>query len=314
MKLPLFRLFALLALVCSCASCAVGTATQGTPARSMPAARAALAPEYRIFYDTLQDYGDWVLIEPYGYLFRPRVQFHTWRPFESGFWAPSDSYGWVWISSEPFGWATYHYGRWFFDDFRGWVWQPGAQWGPAWVSWRANDQYAGWSPLGPGGGFRPLSANVPGGTYLYAPVDQLGSTDLQVSTAGELGTAVSDAAPVENIAEVEGVRVSLGPSIERVERLRGRPLPRVRIADLIGGDRDEGGAVRSEAAANVPAAPERPITLDETRRAGEEAARTARALRTSGGALPSRLPVVKAFGRVLSTARAATPDSARIKR
>jgi hypothetical protein len=29
-------------------------------------------PEYRVFYDALVDYGDWILIEPYGWVFRPR--------------------------------------------------------------------------------------------------------------------------------------------------------------------------------------------------------------------------------------------------
>jgi len=54
------------------AGCA-GTADL-TPARvSMPAARAALRPELRIFYDALQDYGDWILIEPFGYVFRPSL-------------------------------------------------------------------------------------------------------------------------------------------------------------------------------------------------------------------------------------------------
>ena len=36
------------------------------------------------------DYGDWVLIEPYGYVFRPRVGFDTWHPYWDGFWAPTD--------------------------------------------------------------------------------------------------------------------------------------------------------------------------------------------------------------------------------
>ena len=49
---------------------------------TMPAARAALNPEYRIFYDALQDYGDWVLIEPFGFVFRPRVDFATFRNCE----------------------------------------------------------------------------------------------------------------------------------------------------------------------------------------------------------------------------------------
>ena len=91
----------------------------------MPAARAALRPEYRLFYDSLVDYGDWVLIEPYGFMFRPRVDFATFRPYADGFWAPSDPWGWVWISAEPFGWATYHYGRWGYSRRIGWFWALG---------------------------------------------------------------------------------------------------------------------------------------------------------------------------------------------
>src|SRR5262245_61087896 len=100
-------------------------------AHPMPVARQALRPEYRLFYDALVDYGDWVLIEPYGYAFRPRVAVDLWDPYSDGFWSPTDIYGWVWMSAEPFGWATYHYGRWFRDDYQGWVWVPGLDWAPA---------------------------------------------------------------------------------------------------------------------------------------------------------------------------------------
>src|SRR5437867_1632529 len=92
---------------------------------SQPAERIGLAPEYRVFYDALKDDGDWVYVQPYGYVFRPNVNFITWRPYEDGFWVPSDLYGWVWISAESFGWATYHYGQWLYDRYYGWVWTPG---------------------------------------------------------------------------------------------------------------------------------------------------------------------------------------------
>src|SRR5688500_6768431 len=67
------RLNLLLALLVACplAGCAAGGYAPAST--SMPAARAALRPEYRLFYDALQDYGDWVLIEPLGFVFRPRV-------------------------------------------------------------------------------------------------------------------------------------------------------------------------------------------------------------------------------------------------
>src|SRR5512138_3799115 len=93
----------LLLLLLSVGGCAVSGGPALTPP-PQPAARIALRPEYRVFYDALSDYGDWVLIEPWGYVFRPRVDFGVWRPYTNGFWAASDVYGWVWVSSESFGW------------------------------------------------------------------------------------------------------------------------------------------------------------------------------------------------------------------
>ena len=102
-------------------------------------------------------------------MFRPQVDFSDWRPYSYGFWAPSDAYGWVWVSSEPYGWATYHYGRWYYDEFQGWVWIPGAEWGPAWVAWEQTDDYVGWAPLGPGGSWNQFrTANAPGGPFARA--------------------------------------------------------------------------------------------------------------------------------------------------
>ena len=118
----------------------------------MPAARAGLSAEYRVFYDALQDYGDWPLIEPFGYVFRPYgTRDETGARTSTATGRPREMYGWVWISSEPYGWATYHYGDWFYDDYQGWVWIPGLDWGPAWVSWVKTPDYIGWAPLFPPG-------------------------------------------------------------------------------------------------------------------------------------------------------------------
>jgi len=278
----------------------------------MPAARAALRPEFRLFYDALADYGDWVLIEPYGYLFRPRVDYHTWRPYESGFWAPSDHYGWVWISSEPFGWATFHYGRWSHDEFQGWVWQPGVEWGPSWVSWQANDRYVGWSPLGPGSTRRPLRANAPGGQYVYASVEDMGTTDLKIYRGSQLGAAVSDATPADNPAVIDGVEVRLGPSMERIERATRRPLQRVRVADLLAPAGGESSPARPGTAPGGASSPPRPgSTLEETRQAGEQAAREARLLKGRRD-LPARVPVVRPVGLPIE-ARPARADSALVR-
>ena len=213
-------------------SCATGG--YAPPPPSMPAARAALRPEYRLFYDALQDYGDWVLIEPFGFVFRPKVDFATFHPYQEGFWVPSDTWGWVWISAEPFGWATYHYGSWFWDRFQGWVWTPGMNWGPAWVSWQVSDRYAGWAPLAPQAS-AGLASAAPGGAYRFAPLDKLGATNIasSIATRDQIGAALSDARPVEESVERDGVRVSLGPALARVERARGGPLPRVKLEDAL---------------------------------------------------------------------------------
>ena len=136
--MPRLRTVLALAVALTLAGCASTGYQAVSP--TMSAAKAGLQPEYRIFYDALEEYGDWNLIEPYGYVFRPRVSFVAWQPYQEGFWVPSDVWGWVWISSEPFGWATYHYGTWMNDRFQGWVWVPGLDWGPAWVSWQMADQ------------------------------------------------------------------------------------------------------------------------------------------------------------------------------
>lgn len=285
---------ALLIAACGALSCAT---TGGTPSPpSQPAARLGLRPEYRLFYDALIDYGDWVLIEPYGYLFRPRVDPVSWEPYEDGFWAPTDVFdgGWVWISGEPFGWATYHYGRWFYDEFQGWVWQPGLDWGPAWVAWLMNDQYVGWAPMG-AGARTPASSNARD-PYLFAPVDRLGSTDLSahVRHRADLGAEVADVRPVENFAERAGVRIPLGPPIAHVERALGHALPRVKVEDLVpetavAPGPQRGGVGRG---ASLPASG----SVEETRRAAEAAARAARELASRGAPLPGRVPIVRPIG------------------
>src|SRR5262245_7904411 len=124
------------ALIVALSGCAASGLQPTTS--SMPLEREQMPPQYRVFYDALQDDGDWTLIEPYGWVFRPHVNFVAWSPYEYGFWVPSDAYGWVWISTEPFGWATYHYGQWMYDPYQGWVWIPGLDWGPAWVNWEMS--------------------------------------------------------------------------------------------------------------------------------------------------------------------------------
>jgi len=132
--------------------------------------------EFGDFYTGLSDYGSWVETPEYGYVFIPdrQAQVRDWRPYTYGRWIWT-SYGWTWVSEEPFGWATYHYGRWAYIGSYGWAWVPGYTWGPAWVAWRYGDAAIGWAPLYPG--YVTWTASYPiyeshwvfiGPTYFYS--------------------------------------------------------------------------------------------------------------------------------------------------
>ena len=102
------------------------------------------------FYEPLDQYGDWIQTDDYGYVFPPRsfAGGHDWKPYTDGRWIHT-GHGWTWDSNEDFGWATYHYGRWTRVERTGWVWVPGREWGPGWVSWRRGKEDCGWAPLPP---------------------------------------------------------------------------------------------------------------------------------------------------------------------
>jgi hypothetical protein len=271
---------ALVLLALSPLSCAVGggVAVQ----HPMPAARSGLSPELRVFYDALVDYGEWTTIEPFGYVFRPDVSFIGWQPYEYGFWVPSDSWGWVWISSEPFGWATYHYGSWTWDRFEGWVWIPGLDWGPAWVDWQVADDYVGWAPRvarAPAGGVANADA------WRYIPVAQMTSTAItgQLLKRSQLGPRAERLESIQNFAATNGVTFNRGPSFEMVEKQVGR-LALVRIDEIATGP----GAPRDSGAA-TPLTP----SVEATRRAAEEAARDAKRIAESGAPAPREVPIIR---------------------
>ncbi|HWX21179.1 MAG TPA: DUF6600 domain-containing protein [Candidatus Binatia bacterium] len=102
------------------------------------------------FYEPLTPCGTWVEVGHYGRCWRPVGVAVGWRPYCNGHWEWTDC-GWYWVSDEPWAWACYHYGSWVMDPTYGWVWIPGAEWAPAWVTWRGSPDYIGWAPCGPGG-------------------------------------------------------------------------------------------------------------------------------------------------------------------
>jgi len=110
-------------------------------------AEAYLPEELEDFEQELAEYGDWVYIPPYGYVWVPGGVDPDWRPYFYGRWTWLSLCGWSWIPYEPWGWATYHFGRWHWRLGLGWYWIPTSIWGPAWVSWYWGYDYFGWAPL-----------------------------------------------------------------------------------------------------------------------------------------------------------------------
>lgn len=86
------------------------------------------------YYDTdvwgaeeLDNYGEWVNSNDYGWVWRPSDtalnNYHDWAPYRYGHWVWCPPYGWTWVGDEPWGWAPYHYGRWVYDNDN-WCWSP----------------------------------------------------------------------------------------------------------------------------------------------------------------------------------------------
>ena len=215
-------LVALAVLACLSASCAVqgGSSETGSPpsngAPSAPAARLGLAPALRPLYDALEGEGDWVLVEPQGWVFRPRVNTVAWRPYQDGHWEPSYAFGWVWESHDPFGWITDHYGFWFYDDFQGWLWKPYGAWAPSWVAWVQVGNFIGWAPLPPTG-VTP-SDEPPGGMFTYIPQQAL--TQPGASTSALHARSIPDDGspllPIDRTSSYLGVYYNTGPDLNEV--------------------------------------------------------------------------------------------------
>ena len=104
----------------------------------------------------LEEYGDWIFTDDYGYVWRPYrttiSSYGNWSPYRYGHWRHLPGFGWTWIADEPWGWATSHYGRWVYVG-GGWVWSPydswrrRAYWQPALVIFANVGRNVCWYPM-----------------------------------------------------------------------------------------------------------------------------------------------------------------------
>ncbi|PAW79828.1 MAG: hypothetical protein B9S32_00430 [Verrucomicrobia bacterium Tous-C9LFEB] len=179
------------------------------------------------FQDSLSPYGTWIRVADYGDCWQPYVDDPDWSPYTLGNWAYTDQ-GWLWVSDEPFGWATYHYGRWINLEGRGWCWVPGYAWAPAWVSWRYGDGYCGWAPMPP----PRFAGEVGPGWYNFCPASAMGESSLRVVIINRNYNYqyVRRTNVINAYISIGNARIYSGPPILEVNRYAvRRPVPRYTI-------------------------------------------------------------------------------------
>jgi uncharacterized membrane protein YgcG len=83
------------------------------------------SPYYASGFADLYTYGSWFNCGGFGYGWRPFGAGLGWSPFAMGQWIWDPTFGWTYLSSQPWGWAPYHYGGWLFDSScGGWFYSP----------------------------------------------------------------------------------------------------------------------------------------------------------------------------------------------
>ncbi|HVT58322.1 MAG TPA: DUF6600 domain-containing protein [Thermoanaerobaculia bacterium] len=196
------------------------------------------------FYSNLSPYGRWIERPSYGWVWAPRRVRFGWRPYSAGHWVYTD-YGWTWVSTEPWGWATYHYGRWYYDPDYGWEWIPGTDWGPAWVSWQQGSGYIGWAPLPPAVGFSAGVGLALGGFnlsvglaphYCFVPERSflsLNVTNYIVPPARNV-TIINNTTNITNYTVVNNRVVNQSINVQHVEQVTGQRVHQLQVAEVHG--------------------------------------------------------------------------------
>lgn len=235
----LFLLF--LSLVLLTLGCAGAAYEPAGPPAWRPGPEASV--EVSFFYGELAPYGDWILIEPYGWVWTPWGTPSGWRPYTVGRWVYT-AHGWTWVSEWPWGWAPFHYGRWTWHPHWGWLWIPGRVWAPAWVVWRYGPGWVGWAPLPPGVEWRvgvglwlgDVDLDLAIGSHWWVFVaerDFLEPRPLRRAVPmirnPELLRQTRDVTRYEELADRVAVR---GVPVEEIERSVGRAVSRREVEDL----------------------------------------------------------------------------------
>jgi len=164
------------------------------------------SPYYAPGFADLYTYGAFSNCGAYGYGWRPFGASYGWSPFTNGQWIMDPSFGYTWVSYQPWGWAPYHYGGWLFDaSCGGWFYSPPILYGyPGYGVVPRRRFPRGVNPPRPI--FRPVTAvfvrnSGKTGVVPMHPLDEKGKTPLNLERGvfANVGTkgAASQILPVE---------------------------------------------------------------------------------------------------------------------
>lgn len=186
-------------------------------------AREYLPNELEEYEAELQSYGDWMYVDPYGYVWIPHNVRPQWQPYHDGRWVWISMCGWTWLPYEPWGWATFHYGRWHWRVGIGWYWIPMTVWGPGWVNWYWGNDYYAWVPMSYYGYPGVVINNIYYPRYAdsYYPLHSYGLTVIRKSQleAPDIARVSLDRESMRGIGKIS---LSKNPPAKRPETLNVR--------------------------------------------------------------------------------------------
>ena len=256
-------------------SVAAGLALPAQPAR------ASVAVSVSFFYDSLSPYGDWVTVGSYGRCWHPRHVAVGWQPYLDGEWIYTVD-GWTWVSNDPWGGDPYHYGTWVDTADYGWIWIPGTVWAPAWVTWYITDDAFGWAPVPPTfvvgiSGYAGPAVRASRSAYVFVPARQFAGVNVSSVRVPvtQNATFIARARPMTRFGVQSGILSAGGPPVSQVERVSGRRIERVSLAQA----KTQAVPVRTSlhgkrASIVVPAAERAKLISEHEKRAPSLASRT----------------------------------------
>src|SRR5262249_38322101 len=117
-------------------------------------------------------------------------------------------------------------GRWVVIRGLGWAWVPGEEWAPAWVNWRASDEYVGWAPLPPDDIYEDY--DTVGDYWTFLPPRYMANVRPRPYFIGaNRGMILSRTVVINRTVPLGGRRFAVNPGISpaRIARAAGSPLP-----------------------------------------------------------------------------------------